>query len=65
MVLGFKPMGNQLLKRNLDTKLDLTTNGTSRVMPIPPLKEVQTRVQCPMGAGELAFRNMILNISYA
>ena len=35
------------------------------MMPIPPLKEVQTRVQCPMGAGELAFRNMILIISYA
>ena len=35
------------------------------MMPISPLKVVQTRVQGPIGAGKLTFRNMILNILHA
>ena len=37
---------------------------TSRMMPISPLKYVETQVQRPMGAGKLEFRDMIPNISY-
>ena len=35
------------------------------MMPISPLKYVETQVQRPMGAGKLEFRDMIPNITYA